>query len=230
MTNVQPILPKNFTHAALRVLREHDIQNAKIIVGLLTPVLLICKWMGLLLRKNHQLECVSYINSIAKTAFKKIGSLIRFMKSLSPEVALYLNKSTRRQCMEYCCHVWAGVPSCYLELLDKLQKRICRTVGPSLAACLEPLAHRWNVASLSHFYRYYFGLLNWLNWFHFLLLSGVLLIVLIDCMIFVSPFVDVSRMSMSTVPFLAQFVSGILCLWNALSGLVALSLELTDIF
>ena len=59
--------------------------------------------------------------------------------------------------MEYCCHVWAGAPSCYLELLDKLQKRICRTVGPSLAASLEPLAHRRNVASLSLFYRYYFG-------------------------------------------------------------------------
>ena len=53
--------------------------------------------------------------------------------------------------MEYCCHVWAGTPSCYLELLDKLQKRICRTVGPSLAASLEPLAHRRNVASLSFF-------------------------------------------------------------------------------
>ena len=39
----------------------------------------------------------------------------------------------------------------------KLQKRICRTVGPSLAASLEPLAHRQNVASLSLFYRYYFG-------------------------------------------------------------------------
>ena len=59
--------------------------------------------------------------------------------------------------MEYCCHVWAGAPSCYLELLDKLQKRICRTVGPSLAASLEPLAHRRNVASLSLFCRYYFG-------------------------------------------------------------------------
>ena len=59
--------------------------------------------------------------------------------------------------MEYCCHVWAGAPSCYLELLGKLQKRICRTVGPSLAASLEPLAHRRNVTSLSLFYRYYFG-------------------------------------------------------------------------
>ena len=58
--------------------------------------------------------------------------------------------------MEYCCHVWAGSCSCYLELLDKLQKWICRTVGPSLAASLEPLAHCQNLASLSLFYRHYF--------------------------------------------------------------------------
>ena len=57
-------------------------------------------------------------------------------------------------CMEYCCHVWAGAPSCYLELLDKLLKQICRVVGPSLAVSLESLAHHWNVASLSLFYRY----------------------------------------------------------------------------
>ena len=59
--------------------------------------------------------------------------------------------------MEYCCDIWAGPPSCYLELLDKLQKLICRIVGPSLAVCLEPLARCQNVASLSLFYRYYFG-------------------------------------------------------------------------
>ena len=59
--------------------------------------------------------------------------------------------------MEYCCHVWAGAPSCYLELLDKLQKRICRTVGPSLAASVELLAHCQNVARLSLIYRNYFG-------------------------------------------------------------------------
>ena len=55
-------------------------------------------------------------------------------------------------------HVWAGAPICYLELSDKLQKRIYRTVGLSLASSLEPLAHRRNVANLtSLFYRYYFG-------------------------------------------------------------------------
>ena len=58
---------------------------------------------------------------------------------------------------------------------------------------------------------------NLLNWFRFLFLEGGLLVILIDCMFFLSPFLDVTRMSMSTVSFLAVF-------------LVALSLELTDIF
>ena len=98
---------------------------------------------------SSKLDWGSYIISIAKIVSKKIGALIRSMKFLSPEVALYLYKSSIRPCMVYCCHVWAGAPSCYLDLLDKLQKRICRIVGPSLAASLEPLAHRRNVASLS---------------------------------------------------------------------------------
>ena len=52
---------------------------------------------------------------------------------------------------------WAGAPSCYLELLDVLQKRICRSVSPAFAACLEPLANCQNVVSLSLFYRHNFG-------------------------------------------------------------------------
>ena len=106
---------------------------------------------------SSKLDWGSYIVSIVSTASKKIGASIHSMKFLSPEVALYLYKSTIRPFMEYCCHIWAGAPSCYLELLDKLQKRICRTVGPSVAASLEPLAHHRNVASSSLFYRYYFG-------------------------------------------------------------------------
>ena len=96
---------------------------------------------------SSKLDWGSYIISIAKTASKKIGVLICSMKFLSPEVALYLYKSTIGSCMEYCCHVWAGASSCYLEFLDKLQKQICRTVSPSLAVSLEALAHPRNVAS-----------------------------------------------------------------------------------
>ena len=58
---------------------------------------------------SSKLDWGSYIISIVKTASKEIGALIRFMKFFSPEVALYLYKSTVHPCMEYCCHVWAGV-------------------------------------------------------------------------------------------------------------------------
>ena len=109
-----------------------------------------------------KLDWGSYVISIAKTASKKIGALICSMKCLSSEVALYLYKSTihpwsYHTCMEYCCQVWAGAPSCYLELLDKLQK--CwsvRTASPSLATSFESLAHHLN-AVFSCFYRFYFG-------------------------------------------------------------------------
>ena len=60
---------------------------------------------------SSQLDMGSYIVSIAKTASKKNGALIRSKKFLFPDVALYLYKSTICQCMEYCCHVWAGAPS-----------------------------------------------------------------------------------------------------------------------
>ena len=87
--------------------------------------------------------------------------------------------------MEYCCHVWAGAPNCYLELLDKLQKQIFRTVGPSVAASLEPLAHHRNVANLSLFYRYYFGRCSseLAQLVPLPKLEGDLLVVLIECMI-----------------------------------------------
>ena len=106
---------------------------------------------------SSKLDWGSYIISIAKTSSKKIGALIRSMKFLSPEVALYIYKSTIWPCMEYCCHVWAEASSCYLELLDKLQKWICRTLCPSLAASFESLTHPPDKGSLSLFYRCYFG-------------------------------------------------------------------------
>ena len=90
--------------------------------------------------------------------------------------------------MEYCCHVWAGTPSCYLELLDKLQKQICRTFGPSLATSLEPLAHCRNMASLNLFHKYYFSRCSseLAELLHFLFLEVLLLVILLDCMIFLS--------------------------------------------
>ena len=48
--------------------------------------------------------------------------------------------------------VGSHATSCYLDVLDKLQKRICRSFGPSFAPTLKSLAHRRNVVSLSLFF------------------------------------------------------------------------------
>ena len=110
---------------------------------------------------SSKLNWGSCIISVAKTVSRKPGALIHSIKFHSPEVTLYPYKSIL---INLPCsltwnsrHVWAGDPSYYLEMSDKLQKQICKTVGPSLAASLEPLAHCWNAASLSPWYRFYFG-------------------------------------------------------------------------
>ena len=101
------------------VLFDWSNNNGSIDVKMDEPVLeekSSFKMLGLTF--SSKLDWGSYIISIAKTAYKKIGALICSMKFLSPEVAPYLFKSTICPCMEYCRHVWAGAPSCYLKLED----------------------------------------------------------------------------------------------------------------
>ena len=120
-------------------------------------------------QENHLLRCWSELNLLNWIGVLTLSLLLKLpLRKLvpwfvlwffSPEVTLYLYKSTICQCMEYCCLVWAWstcAPSCYLELLNKLQKRICRAVAVSLATSLKSLTYCWNVASLILFYRYYF--------------------------------------------------------------------------
>ena len=70
------------------------------------------------------------------------------MKFLSPDVALYHYKSTICQYM--------GIYM-LLGIVTQATKWICRTVYPSLAAFVKPLAHHRNVVRLSLFHSYYFG-------------------------------------------------------------------------
>ena len=96
---------------------------------------------------SSKLDWDPYIISIAKTASKKIGALVGSMKFLFPEVALYLYKSTIWPCTEYCCHGWAGAPSCYLELMEKLQQWKNRYAG-LLALYLLPLMNPWLIVEM----------------------------------------------------------------------------------
>ena len=158
---------------------------------------------------SSKLEWCSYITSIAKTAFKKIGALMCSMTFLSPELlCISIN-------LPY-CHAWNIVVMFGLVPLAttwncqiSYNNRYLELLGLELLLLL----------SLILFYRYYFhrcsSELALHIWFHFLLLKEGLLVVLTDCMICLSPFLDVTRMSMLTVSSLAQLDSGILCLQNA---------------
>ena len=60
------------------------------------------------------------------------------MKFLFSDVVLYLSKSNIQSCIEYCCNDWAGDSNVYLNILDRLEKRVTRAVGPTLTL-LNPL-------------------------------------------------------------------------------------------
>ena len=72
-------------------------------------------------------------------------------------IPVYLHKVTIRLCMGYFCPVWTDAPSCYLDMLDNLQKWVCGIDGPTLASSLEHIGHRRNTSSSSLCSRCYFG-------------------------------------------------------------------------
>ena len=78
-----------------------------------------------------------YTVSVSKTASKKIEALIRSVKFLFL-VFIFFYKSTIQLCMECLCHVWVYTSSRYIDVLDKLQKPICRAIVPSLMPTLKP--------------------------------------------------------------------------------------------
>ena len=87
------------------------------LTGLITLVLFLWKWIGLFGRKNHLLRCWGWLSplnwieahtlSAVKSDSKKIRALIRSMKFFSPELALYLYKST-------IAHVWNTIVTSWL--------------------------------------------------------------------------------------------------------------------
>ena len=79
----------------------------------------------------------------SKTAFKKIEKMF----NLPSEDALYLHKSIIRAYVDYFCYVWSGASNYLLNMLDKLQRQVCKTVGPAFVNFLKPVAYRQSVAS-----------------------------------------------------------------------------------
>ena len=78
--------------------------------------------------------------------------------------------------MKHSCHVWAGAPSCYLDMSDKLQKQIYKPANV-FSICI-------TLVDVN---------LNWLNCFYFFILMAGSFVILIGCMVFPPPFLDVKR-------------------------------------
>ena len=135
---------------------------------------------------SSRLDWGSYIFSIAKTS-SFLDNSVNLPYCLAQNIAVI---------------IWAGAPCCHLKMLNKLQKWIYRTVGPSLVGSSFTLVDVTCSSELAQLVPipYFLGnSIYYSDWLH-------------D---FLSPILDVIKLSMSTVSFLAQLESGILCLQNA---------------
>ena len=98
----------------------------------------------------------NHIEGIAKSASKKLGVLFKCRSFFSSAELLQLYVGLIRPCVEYCSHVWGGSP--YTRLLDRVEAKAFRLVGDArLTSSLDSLSLRRRVASLTIFYRLYFG-------------------------------------------------------------------------
>ena len=110
--------------------------------------------LGLQITSN--LSWKAHIDQIAKSASRKLGVLFRCRRYFSSEQMLKLYVGLIRPCLEYCSHVWGGSSSACI--LDRVESKAFRLINnKDLTDPLDPLPLRRKVASLSLFYRYYFG-------------------------------------------------------------------------
>ena len=104
----------------------------------------------------HNLSWRTHIEGMAKSASKKLGVLFRCRNFFSSAELLQLYVGLIRPCMEYCSHVWGGSP--YVRLLDGVERKAFRLINDAdLTSNLDSLSLRRRVASLTIFYKYYFG-------------------------------------------------------------------------
>ena len=97
-----------------------------------------------------------HIVQIAKSAWKKLGVLFWCKQYFDSAQLFKLYIGFIHPCLEYCSHIWGSSP--YTSLLNRVESKAIHLISnPSLTSTLDPLSLCRKVASLSLFYRYYFG-------------------------------------------------------------------------
>ena len=174
------------------------------------------KWMPL--KKNHILRCWDSLSFLNRIGAPTLSLLLK--QHPRPCSAVWSFFLLRLLCISINLPydlAWNNVFICWLVLLagryvTQTKNRICRTVSLLFVVSLEPVTHRQNVASLSLFYRYYFGrCLSELPELVPLQITGPL-VILIGCIISMSSFADVLRI------YFNSFFSRTARLWSFLSA------------
>ena len=173
------------------------------------------KWVGLFLRKNRLLRCwgwLSLLNWIWALTWSLLLKLP--LRKLEPWFVLWSFFLLRLLCKPINLpygHAWNTVVMSGLLLLIATWN-CCISHKNDMLDCWSFFAASWTLGSSLKCSQLKSSTcitlvdvrLNWLNWFHIFILEGGLLVFLIDCMIFLSLFLN------SFFPGLLN--SGIFCL------------------
>ena len=123
------------------------------------------KMDGSVLEENHLLRCWGWLSPLIWIGALTLSLLLKLPPTkLEPWFVLwsffilrliYISfKFAIRPCIWYCCYLWAVASGCYLGILDKLQKQICRTASPSLhflyftSLPVLPLLNAWLIVEI----------------------------------------------------------------------------------
>ena len=167
------------------------------------------KWMGLFLRKNHLLRCWGWPSLLNWIGALTLSLLLKLLpRKLEPWFVLWSFFLLRLLCISInlpYAHVWNTVVMSGLVLLVatwncwiSYKNGYAGLLVLHLLSALIP----WLIVKMQSTWvcRYYFDrcsseLAEQVPFPY----SQDLLVILIDCMLFLSPFLDVTRMSMSTI-------------------------------
>lgn len=74
-----------------------------------------------------------------------------------PESLLHFYKSTIPSCLKHFRHIWLLYSAMYLDIIEKIQRKLCNFIGAYLVSRLHLCSHCRNVASVFYFYKYIHG-------------------------------------------------------------------------
>ena len=122
------------------------------LTSLITLVLLMLKWLGLLLSRSHLLRSWGSISVLDSIEVLTLSQWLKLPpRKLEPWFVLSSFFFLSLPCISI------NIPCDLAWNIFVITGQVHRTVGPSLTVSLEALAHHPNAASSSLFYMYYFG-------------------------------------------------------------------------